>query len=260
MCRNCARCSFVTNNKDINMKLKDNTILITGGTSGIGLELGRALLVLRNTVILLGRNREKLRLLRAEGFETLACDLGEPSEVEQATVALQNRFPELNVVFNNAGVQYNYLFTEAIVAPDRIARELQVNLSGQLQLTQLLIPQLMAQPKAYIVNTTSGLGAFPKSDALTYSASKAGLRNFTTGLRYALKASNIRVMELIPPVTDTGMTRGREEEKMPADRFVARILPQLRKERRILTVPKMRFFLWISFLFPGLAFRILDNP
>lgn len=241
------------------MELSGNTILITGGTSGIGLELGRALLGRGNTVILLGRNREKLRTLRADGFETLACDLGEATEVEQATVALQNRYPGLNMLFNNAGVQFNYDFAEAIISPERISAEIQVNLSGQLLLTQLVLPLLMAQPNAYIVNTTSGLGAFPKSDALVYSASKAGLRNFTTGLRYRLKGTMVRVMEFIPPVTDTGMTRGREEQKMSAEILVHTILPQLEKERRILTVPKMRLFLWISFLFPGLAHKILSK-
>ncbi|MEZ5083790.1 MAG: SDR family NAD(P)-dependent oxidoreductase [Bacteroidales bacterium] len=126
-------------------------------------------------------------------------------------------------------------------------------------MTQLLIPQLNNSQKSLIVNTTSGLGAFPKEDGLVYSASKAAMRNFTIGLRYSLKNTPINVLEFIPPVTDTGMTDGRTESKMSAKELVERIIPQLEKERKILTVSKMRIFLLIAFLFPPLAYKILSR-
>jgi short-subunit dehydrogenase involved in D-alanine esterification of teichoic acids len=123
-------------------------------------------------------------------------------------------------------------------------------------LTQLLIPLLSNADRSLIVNTTSGLGAFPKQNGLVYSASKAGMRNFTTGLRYSLKETSIRVLELLPPVTDTGMTKGRKEDKMSPVQLVERILPQLRRESKIMTVRKMRVFLRIAILFPSLAYKI----
>ncbi|HPG09951.1 MAG TPA: SDR family NAD(P)-dependent oxidoreductase [Chitinophagaceae bacterium] len=241
------------------MKLSGNTILITGGTSGIGYELGKILLAQDNKVILLGRSKEKLQELKQQGFEIIACDLENQEDIENAVVIIQNQFPDLNMLFNNAGVQHNYMFTETAVPPHRIRQELEINVTGQMILTQLLIPVLSTVEKAMIVNTTSGLGAFPKTDGLVYSASKAAMRNFTSGLRIALKKTNIAVSEFIPPVTDTGMTRGRGEKKLSAAVLVKKIMPQLKKEKKILTVPAMRMFLWIAFLFPGLANKILSK-
>lgn len=241
------------------MKLTNNTILITGGSSGIGLTLGRSLLKLDNTVILLGRNKSKLIELEKEGFKTIACDLNSQEEIESVSIHIQNTYPNLNMLFNNAGVQYNYYFTENVIPLDKISQEIGTNVTGQIILTQLLIPILNNSPTATIVNTTSGLGAYPKNYGLVYSASKAAMRNFTVGLRNSLKNTSVQVLEFIPPVTDTEMTKGRDEQKMSVDELVKQILPQLQKERKILTISKMRFFLWIAFLFPSLARKILSK-
>lgn len=241
------------------MQFTNQIILITGGTSGIGYELGKSLLAKNNTVILLGRNQLQLEQATTEGFATISCDLSKTDEVEAAAIRIQNDFPGISVLFNNAGVQYNYLFTEAVVAPQKIRQEIEVNIIGQLLLTQLLLPLLSTAEQAMIINTTSGLGAFPKSDGLVYSAAKAAMRNFTVGLRYALRGTAVKVLEFIPPVTDTGMTAGRAGKKMSVHELIATILPQLEKERKIVTVPAMRIFLWVAFLFPGLAHRILTG-
>jgi uncharacterized oxidoreductase len=241
------------------MKLTKNIILITGGSSGIGLTLGRALLKLDNQVILLGRNKTKLHELEKEGFKTIVCDMVNLDEIENAIIKIQNNFPKLNILFNNAGVQFNYNILENVIPLDKISQEITINLTGQILLTQLLIPQLNNSQKSLIVNTTSGLGAFPKEDGLVYSASKAAMRNFTIGLRNSLKNTPINVLEFIPPVTDTGMTDGRTESKMSAKELVEHIIPQLEKERKILTVSKMRIFLLIAFLFPSLAYKILSR-
>lgn len=239
------------------MKLSDNTILITGGTSGIGLALAKALKA-QNQVIVMGRNLEKLNQLKNQGFDVIQCDLKELHEIERACVEIQNRFPTLNLLFNNAGIQHNYDFTEAVMPLDKISEEIVVNVTGQIILTQLLIPVLSNNQDAFIINTTSGLGAFPKTEGLVYSASKAAMRNFTTGLRFALKNQAIKVLEFIPPVTDTAMTAGRNEVKISAEKLVEQILPQLQKERKRVTIAKMRVFLWIAFLFPKLAHKILS--
>ena len=241
------------------MRLSDNTILITGGTSGIGLALGKALLEMNNQVILLGRNKEKLVELEKAGFETISCDLNKLLDIEEASVLIQRKYPQLNMLFNNAGVQYNYDFTESVIPLEKISQEININITGQIILTQLLIPLLSNNSNAFIINTSSGLGAFPKPDGVVYSATKAAMRNFTVALRYALQKNSIGVLEVIPPVTDTGMTAGRTENKMPAEELVERIIPQLRKERKVITVPRMRIFLWIAFLFPSLANKILSK-
>ncbi|MCB0545285.1 MAG: SDR family NAD(P)-dependent oxidoreductase [Saprospiraceae bacterium] len=239
------------------MKLSGNTILITGGTSGIGLELAKALHAKNNKVIVLGRNEAKLDAAAETGLHTIQCDLEDQGSIENAVRRIEQEYPDLNFLVNNAGVQHNYLFTEAVTPFRRVQQEIQCNLTGQIILTQMLLPLLRVKERACIINSTSGLGAFPKPDGIVYSAGKAGMRNFTTGLRYALQGTPICVMEFIPPVTATPMTAGRQEAKMQPDELVARILPQIEKERKILTVPAMRIFLWIAFLAPDLAFRIL---
>lgn len=241
------------------MKLTNNTILITGGTSGIGRSLGSALLKRNNTVILLGRDKNKLAEAEKKGFKTIACDLTSIEEIESASLHIQTEFPEINMLFNNASVQFNYDFTGGVIPLRKISQEININVTGQLILTQLMIPLLSNAEKSIIVNTTSGLGAFPKDDGLVYSAGKAAMRNFTSGLQYSLKRSNIKVLEFIPPVTDTGMTQDRDGQKMSAKKLVERILPQLQKEKKILTVPKMKLFLWIAFLFPSLAHKMVSK-
>lgn len=241
------------------MELKNNTILITGGTSGIGYELGKKLLAFDNVVILLGRNKDKLEKAKNKGFETIECDLSKQEEIEQAVMRIQSKYPQINMLFNNAGIQFNYSFTDNVIPIDKIGKEINTNITGQIVLTQLLIPLLSNAKGSFIINTTSGLGAFPKSDGLVYSATKAAMRNFTVGLRYALKETSIKVIEFIPPVTDTGMTHGRSEDKMTPQELVQKILPQLQREKEILTITKMRLFLWIAFLFPSMANKILSK-
>lgn len=241
------------------MTLTNHTILITGGTSGIGLALGRMLLEKNNQVILLGRNQERLSEASRAGFEIISCDLTKISDIEAAAVLIQNKYPQLNLLFNNAGVQFNYHFAEQVIPPAKIAQEIQINVTGQIMLTQLLLPILANSPQAWIINTTSGLGMFPKEDGLVYSASKAAMRNFTIGLRMLLKETPIKVLELIPPVTDTPMTSKRGENKMSVQRLIELIVPQLEKERNIITVGSLRVFEWIAFLLPGLAHRMLSK-
>lgn len=241
------------------MRLSNKTILITGGTSGIGYALGKELLRKNNKVILLGRDSTKLIKAGDEGFLTIQCDLSQQSDIEKSALEIQNEYPDLDVLFNNAGIQYNYLITSTVIPLDKIKKEIAINLTGQILLTQLLIPVLSNSENALIVNTTSGLGAFPKNDGLVYSASKAAMRNFTTGLKYALKSTGISVVEFIPPVTNTSMTAGRNEVKMSSASLVKIVLPQLERGRSIITPFKMRIFLWIAFLFPSLANKILSQ-
>ena len=241
------------------MNLTGNTILVTGGTSGIGFELALQLLNNKNNVIALGTNPAKLRMASEAGLFTIACDLQSKEQIEDAVLQIQNSFPELNVLVNNAGIQNNYRITDGGISFERIRSEIDINLTGQIYLTYLLIPQLAAREGATIINTTSGLGAIPKPDGLVYSCSKAALRNFTTGLRTSLKTLSIDVLEIIPPVTDTGMTSGRDEPKMSTELLVRKLIPQIAKGKDVATVFKMRIFLWLSRMFPSVALRMMSS-
>jgi uncharacterized oxidoreductase len=241
------------------MQLRKKTILITGGTSGIGYALAQELLKRDNTIILLGRNECMLTEAQAKGFKTIKCDLQKQQDIENAAMYIQQNHPVLDVLFNNAGIQENYHFTESVIPLEKIRREIEINLSSQVILTHLLLPQLSASNEALIVNSTSALGAYPKNDGLVYSVSKAGLRNFTVGLRDTVKGLPIEIIEFIPPVTDTHMTASRNETKMSPIQLVQTVIPQLEKGRTIATIPSVRIFLWIAFLFPRLASKILSK-
>ncbi|MCB0807071.1 MAG: SDR family NAD(P)-dependent oxidoreductase [Bacteroidales bacterium] len=241
------------------MNKSNNTILITGGTSGIGLELGKTFLKNKNKVILLGRNERKLNQLKEQGFETLQCDLSDRAEIEATVLKIQVRYPDLNILFNNAGIQHNYYFSDTVIPIDKISEEIEINITGQMIFTQLLIPILADKEKSFIINTTSGLAYFPKSDGLVYSATKAAMQNFSKGLKYGLKNTGIKVIEFIPPVTETGMTAKREEQKMPASELVRKVLPQLLKEKQVVTIFRIRMLKWIAFSMPGLAHKILSK-
>lgn len=241
------------------MKLKNNTILITGGTSGIGYALAKEFKALGNKVIVLGRNKDKLEKLQQEGFETMMCDLSKTMDIEKVVIEIEQKYPDLNVLFNNAGIQYNYEITNTVIPIDKIRDEIDTNVTGQIILTQLILPILANKEKSYVLNTTSALGAFPKPDGLVYSSSKAALRNFTVGLRYALKKNGIKVLEFIPPVTDTAMTSERDGNKMSVEKLLRKIIPQIENEKPTITTGSVRFFLLLSLLLPGLANKIVSK-
>lgn len=241
------------------MKVRDKVILITGGTSGIGWALAKRLIQLENKVIIMGRDSWKLDEAKKKGFHTINCDLGNSQQVEATIRLIQKEFADLDMLFNNAGIQFNYDFTQDRIPVEKIHQEIQVNVTGQLILTQGLLPLLKARKQAWIINTTSGLGMFPKRDGLVYSVSKAAMRNFTIGIRYFLKGSPVKVLEFIPPVTETNMTAGRPGAKMDVEKLVDMALPQIEREFDIITVGKLRIFRWIAFLLPGLAHKILSK-
>lgn len=237
------------------MEIKDRTILITGGTSGIGKALALALYA-DNQVIVTGRSSERLEAMRSLGIKAIACDLTQAEDLEQLLLTIEQEHMELDVLINNAGIQYNYDFTKHTQAFQKIQQEIQTNLIGTIQLTSYLLP-LLSTKSSTIINVTSGLGAVPKTDGLIYSCSKAGLRNFHRGLRKSLKGQPIELIELIPPVTATAMTADREERKMTTEELVSLALRQWNAGKKLLAPQKIKLLLWINRLFPALADRII---
>jgi short-subunit dehydrogenase involved in D-alanine esterification of teichoic acids len=237
------------------MKIKDHTILITGGTSGIGKALAEALAP-NNNVIITGRSAQKLEAARQHGLTAFACDLTQVQAVEALVVSLEQEFPQLDILINNAGIQYNYDLLEESNISNQIRHEIATNLSGTIHLTHLLLPLLSTKPST-IINVSSALGVVPKSDGLIYSVSKAGLRSFTIGLRKILRGQPIRVLEIIPPVTDTHMTSGRSEPKMPVDELVQLILRQWENGKQLIAPAKVKLLLQLNRFVPGLANRLI---
>lgn len=195
-----------------------NTVLITGGSSGIGLAFAKRFLQAGNRVIITGRNAEKLATVQAE-YPEIITEVADMANLE-ALQKLAARYPDVNILINNAGIQYNYDFVDSTVPIEFIETELKINLIAPLQLTKLMLPQLLIQPKAAIVNVSSGLGLIPKQTALVYCGSKAGLHIATKALRWQLEATSVKVFEVIAPLVDTPMTDGRGKGKIAPDALV----------------------------------------
>lgn len=186
------------------MKTTGNTILITGGSAGIGFELAK-LLSRNNKVIITGRNKERLENAAAELENTTAVAADVTSNVDVAALVqkLELEFPELNMVVNNAGhaVLLDLADEQADVFTHAEA-EMLTNYLSIIRLNSLLLPLLKKQEESAIVNVSSVV-AFVPGLIPTYSASKAALHSYTQSLRFALRKSSVKVYELMPPLVNT---------------------------------------------------------
>lgn len=191
------------------MKLTENTILVTGGASGIGLALARQLSERGNRVIVCGRSESSLRDAQAQvpALITRVCDIADTESRRSMVAWLAAEHPDLDILVNNAGVQHRRDFPSG-GAIDSLDAEVAINFTAPIHLITELLPALAKQPQALIVNVTSGLAFSPMADVPVYSATKAALHSFTLSLRHQLKATKIRVVELAPPIVDTGLGGG----------------------------------------------------
>jgi uncharacterized oxidoreductase len=191
------------------MKMSDNTILITGGTSGIGLELAERLLARKNTIIVTGRDPVKLEEARRRlpALQVIQSDVGDPQSIRKLHEEVLARFPGLNVLINNAGIMRK-INLQAPLPLEDLTREININLVGSVQMVRQFLPHLQTRPAAAIVNVSSGLAFVPLPISPIYCAAKAGIHSFTQSLRIQLKATNIKVFELAPPATNTALYHG----------------------------------------------------
>ena len=239
------------------MNTTNNTVLITGGTSGIGLALAKKFLSEDNRVIVTGRDQEKLARVQADfpKIITYTADMSRFEDVEQ----LAGRFTDTNILINNAGVQYNYDFADPTISMDYVKKELQTNLIGPLLLIRLMLPHLMTKQTAAIINVSSGLGIVPKQSAPVYCGSKAGLHLFTKSLRWQLEKSRIKVFEIIPPIVDTDMTRGRGKGKISSEALVEEFWGGFQDDKYEMAIGRTKLLVFINRFLPKLADRIMRN-
>jgi len=215
------------------MNLTGNTILITGGGSGIGRGLAESLHALGNHVIIAGRRQHALDETTAAnpGMKSLPLNIENPEAIREFAAKAMVEFPSLNVLINNAGImraekllaqQPNLADAEATVA---------TNLLGPIRLTAALLPHLLKQPRAAILNISSGLAFLPLALTPTYCATKAGVHSYTLSLRYQLRSTGIEVLELIPPYVQTDLMSGAEDPRaMPLNQFIAEVMEILKQQ------------------------------
>ncbi len=187
------------------MRLTQNTILITGGTSGIGFEMAQQLLQLGNTVIITGRDGAKLAKAQKllPKAHTISSDVSDVKAIQNLYDRVTKEFPEMNILINNAGIMKSInLHTDDGKIED-LTEEITTNLMGPMRMTKQFLPHLKKKSQAAIMNVSSGLAFVPLPMSPVYCATKAGLHSFTLSLRVQLKKTNIKVFELAPPATQT---------------------------------------------------------
>ncbi|MEZ5997429.1 MAG: SDR family oxidoreductase [Hyphomonas sp.] len=216
------------------MKTSGNTILMTGGGSGIGRELAREFQALGNTVIVAGRRASALEetIGGRASMHARTLDVGNAAAIETFAAALLADFPALNVVFNNAGIMATEDWkadpVDLAVAEATVA----TNILGPIRMTAAFLPHLRKQPSARVVNVTSGLAFVPLAHTPAYSASKAAMHAWTQSLRWQLRGTNVEVIELAPPGVQTDLTPGQStrDAYMPLKDFIAETMESFGRE------------------------------
>jgi len=213
------------------MDLAANTVLITGGASGIGLALAERFLEAGSQVIVCGRRQDKLREAQARhpGLAVRVCDVARDSERVALFRWAVAEFPRLNVLVNNAGIQCR-LQLAAPEAWDQARQEIAINFEAPIHLSTLFIPHLLAQRSPAIVNVTSGLAFAPLAGVPIYSATKAGLHSFTLSLRHQLAHTPIQVVEIVPPAVNTDLGGpGLHTFGVPVGEFADAVMTRMRE-------------------------------
>lgn len=189
------------------MKMSGNTILITGGASGIGLSFAERFLNRGNEVIIVGRREEKLKEAKEKFPElhTRVCDVADETDRRALYEWAVKEFPDLNVLVNNAGIQQRVNLQKADREWDYYRNEISINVDGPIHLSMLLIPHLRKQKDAAIINISSGLAVMTGVWVPVYSATKAALHSFTVSLRHQLADTGIQVVEVFPPAVNTDL-------------------------------------------------------
>ena len=212
------------------MELSGNTVLITGGASGIGFGLAEQFVQAGSTVIICGRREDKLKEAQAKypQLQIYTCDVADPNERFSLFEWTTTNFPALNVLINNAGIQQRFQLAQA-PEWETLHNEIAINLDAPIHFATLFIPHLLKQSQAAILNVTSGLAFSPMAMMPIYGATKAAAHSFTLSLRHQLSGTPISVIEIIPPAVDTDLGGvGLHTHGTPLPEYINSIIEQLK--------------------------------
>lgn len=216
------------------MQVSGNTILITGGGSGIGRALAEAFQSEGNQVIIAGRRKSALdeTIAANPGMKSIVLDIENATSIPRFASDLQSQFPALNVVIHNAGIMRPESIQKGATADAEAT--ITTNLLGPIRLTAALLPQLLKQRHAAILTVSSGLAFVPMAMTPTYCATKAAIHSYSQSLRYQLKDTSVQVIEIVPPYVQTelmGSHQATDPNAMPLQEFIAETMGLLKKNR-----------------------------
>ncbi|MGV0908453.1 SDR family oxidoreductase [Martelella sp. FOR1707] len=224
------------------MNINDNTIFITGGTSGIGRALAEAFHALGNKVIIAGRRKALIDEVTAAnpGMDGITLDITDPADIHDTAAELVAAYPRLNVLINNAGIMP--FDDPAVKIDDTVSRRIiDTNLLGPIRLTSALIEHLKRQPRATIIHNTSVLAYVPLAVTAVYSASKAALHSYAMSQRFMLRDTNVGVQEIAPPWVDTDLIKKSGDPRaMPLEVFIEKTMAGLASDDEEIFVEEIR--------------------
>jgi uncharacterized oxidoreductase len=237
------------------MKLTGNTILITGGTSGIGLGLAKRFVELDNEVIITGRNQSKLDAAKAANpkLRVLRSDCSDLAAVSELARTMKQSYPKLDVLVNNAGVMVYRNIAASTADLAALTSEVDTNIAGPVRLVSALVDQLKAN-KGTIINVSSGLAFVPLTAAPIYSGTKAFMHAYTITLRQQLAAHGVEVIELMPPAVRTELVDYPEKPSfkvISTDELVSATFKALAKGKREIRPGQANGLRFMSRVAPG---------
>jgi len=198
------------------MKTSGNTVLITGGGSGIGLALTKALVRSGNQVVICGRRRDRLKAVQARmpGVYFRVCDVSKARSRKALVEWLLSDFRQLNVLINNAGIQRQVNFLKGPKDLHEADNEVATNLMAPIHLSAQLLLHLRRKKEAAIVNISSGLAFTPLASVPVYCATKAAIHSWSLSLRHQLRNTSVRVFEVAPPMVATELAEERNRPEV----------------------------------------------
>ncbi|WP_316837017.1 SDR family oxidoreductase [Pedobacter nutrimenti] len=193
------------------MKTTGNTVFISGGSAGIGLAIAKKLSATGNNVIINGRSEERLQnaLKQLDNAVAIQGDLSLETDRIRIATELKEKYPDVNIIINNAGAAFSYLLNETLNAHEKAAVEMNTNYISVIHFTELMLPQLVQKTEAAVVNISS-IAVFGSHKLLpTYGATKAALHSYTVALRYTYEEQkNVQIYEVYPPLVNTEFSAG----------------------------------------------------
>lgn len=204
------------------MKINGNTVLITGGATGIGFALAEAFVREDNEVIICGRRENKLREAKSKlpQIHTKICDLSKGKERAALYNWIKSNNIDINILVNNAGIQRMVDFKKGIFNLAESENEIEINLTAPIHLSAYFIPDLLRQKESAIINVSSGLAFVPIAVMPIYCATKAAMHSFSVSIRHQLRNTSIKVFEVIPPMVDTELDKGARGERRQMDKGI----------------------------------------
>jgi len=241
------------------MLLENKTIIITGGTSGIGYEIVKQLSH-NNNLLVISKTKHKLTKLKSKfpNITTICSDLSKPEEPKKLTEAITKSHKKIDILINNAATQYTPNFLADDFSYETIASETQLNFTSICTLSYLLLPSLLSSKETtLILNVNTGLALTPKESSSIYCATKAAIDSFSRNLDYQLEKSNVKVIQAFLPLVDTPMTTGRGKNKLSAIQAAKKIIVGIEKEIKVHDIGKVKLLRFLMRLTPTLARRII---